>query len=120
MSFPWDEPDVFAGEGWDIFDDAAAQVAAKRTVNGSRESTGVHLISGGRGLLKQAARQRGLSMDAYMSRAIMAFVCSDLGLDWNIVMASEPKIVPFGERSSAGKSLAGTGYGLWMVCDGSR
>lgn len=112
------EPDVFAGDGWDLLEDAVAQVSDIRMNRsaGRTESLAVRLGPAGRPLLKEAARQRGISMEGYLRRAVMAFLVADLGLDWDTVMADEPSVCGFGAEPRTGRRVAGAGYGRWEAC----
>lgn len=111
------EPEVFAGDGWDLLEDAVELEALTRAgrAGGRTESLAVRLIPGGRALLKEAARQRGISMESYLRRAVMAFVTADLELDWEVVMAGEPPTVSFGREPRSGVRVGGAGYGDWRV-----
>jgi hypothetical protein len=111
------EPDVFAGDGWELLEDAVAQATDTRAARsaGKTESLAVRLGAGNRTLLKEAARQRGISMEGYLRRAVMAFLVADLGLDWDIVMASEPSTAGFGKEPRSGRREHGQGYGRWEV-----
>lgn len=74
--------------------------------------------------LIKAARRRKLSLSAYAFRAIWAFVCADLGLDWFDEMKHEPRprnlgergFVP-GERSNniVASRRHGLGHGNWKI-----
>lgn len=69
-----------------------------------------------RTLLLAAARDRGMSETAYMRRAIMAFVCHDLGLEWSTVMASEGPIRHAGHAAVYDRTPArGRGFGEWTI-----
>lgn len=66
-------------------------------------------------LVEDAAKSRGLAMDAYIRRAFMAFVVHDLNLDWKDVMQDEPRIYEWDEYEALHQR--GQGYGDWHVGD---
>jgi hypothetical protein len=61
--------------------------------------------------LSQAAERRGLSVTAYMRRAIAAFVAADTGLALPRLLAE----VPHPQGPAHGKFDDGTGYGEWVA-----
>lgn len=64
--------------------------------------------------IQAAAQARNMTMAAYARRALMAFVCADLGLDWDEVMKNEPKFHPYNQDGPA-EFKAGTGHGKWQI-----
>jgi hypothetical protein len=68
-------------------------------------------------MIQRAAKARGMSMTAFMRRAVMAFVVFDLGEDWFEVMEGEPNIGPYA-NSYGTKVLerkAGHEHGDWQI-----
>ena len=69
-----------------------------------------------RSLILDAARMRGMSEQAYMRRSIMAFVCYDLGLDWDEIMAKEGPVRRAGQAAVYDRRpMRGTGFGRWKI-----
>lgn len=64
----------------------------------------------------EAAKQRGMSMQAYQRRAALAFAASDLGFDWLREMAVEPQIGSF-VNPGRGTVARGRGFGHWQILD---
>jgi hypothetical protein len=65
-------------------------------------------------IIQQAARERDVTMAVYARRALMAFVCHDLKLDWDTVMQDEPKMQTY-NQPAAPEAKYGTGYGKWKI-----
>jgi hypothetical protein len=65
--------------------------------------------------LAYAAERRGMSLSGYARRAIMAFVCRDLGLDWFEIMADEPRIRRADTRRYSDSIPPGAAYGPWEI-----
>ena len=61
-----------------------------------------------------AARQRDISVAGYARRALVAFVCHDLGVEWDTLMRDEPQIVRF-SQAGANKAYAGSDFGSWEI-----
>lgn len=88
----------------------------RRQTRAPRHSVGLNFTPAWHGMLADAAAGRGLSMAAYARRAIMAFVCRDLGLDYDSVMRDEPPMRGYGDISVRGNSRRfGQGFGLWII-----
>lgn len=82
----------------------------------TRRSVGLNFPVELHAVIMRAARERGLSMAAYVRRAALAFAVKDLGLDWDETMKDEPGLRKFGEITrDAGDKLAGSGYGRWKI-----
>ncbi len=104
------------GFGWDLLT-AGVEQNTRRGSSATYESLTAPIMPGSRGLLKEAARRRGISIVAYCRRALAAFIVHDLGLDWDEFMQREPQTQPFGSIKR-GQHLSGAGYGSWKVgCD---
>lgn len=68
------------------------------------------------GLLREASKRRGISVSGYARRAIMAFVCHDLELDYYTVHADEAPVQVYGIRGRPARTEArGRGFGAWIV-----
>lgn len=78
-------------------------------------SVGLNMTPEWKDLMLAAAEKRNLSFAAYCRRAVMAFVCADLGLDWEEVMASEPRIRPWRPLDAKPERKAGYGGGKWKI-----
>jgi len=65
--------------------------------------------------LALAADRRGMSLSGYARRAIMAFVCRDLGLPWFDMMADEPRIRRADTRRYSDSIPPGAAYGPWEI-----
>lgn len=69
-----------------------------------------------RSALMEAARLRGMSETAYIRRAVLAFVCHDLGIDWDVMMASEGPVRRAGHSAVYDKTpMRGKGFGRWRI-----
>lgn len=84
-------------------------------------------------LVKMAARQRNISTQGYIRRAISAFVVKDLGVAWEDVVQLSPKNTPFNQASSEAVRVKmqyqkarkdgvllcddGEGFGDWNIWD---
>ena len=75
-------------------------------------------------LIVEAARRRKMSVGAYAFRAVWAFVCTDLGLNWFDEMKFEPRPRNLGERGFVpgehSKNIVasrrhGYGHGNWKI-----
>lgn len=78
-----------------------------------RISLGLNYQRSAAGFVAEAARRRNLSITAYARRALLAFVCHDLGLDWDEVMADEPGI--WTRQELPPEAGRGRGYGPWRI-----
>ena len=78
-----------------------------------RISLGLNYQRSAAGLVAEAAARRNLSITAYARRALLAFVCHDLGLDWDDVMADEPGL--WHRQSEAPAARGGKGHGAWRI-----
>lgn len=65
-------------------------------------------------IIQAAAKKRDLTMAAYARRALIAFVCHDLNLDWDDVMRHEPRIQRY-EQDAAPELKSGSGHGSWRI-----
>lgn len=105
------------GDGWDLLTDAVQQQlrtqASSRTVRIDRLSTRVP--QGFRALTMKAARGRGLSLEAYIRRALASVMVYDLGLDWWELLADEPWVTTYGGGLAERQPLAGAGFGVWRI-----
>lgn len=67
-------------------------------------------------LLRQAARQRGITFVGYMRRALTAFIAYDLGMEFEDVVTLNKEVAK--PRSRAGVKLGpdtGQGFGQWRI-----
>jgi hypothetical protein len=84
-------------------------------------------------LVKLAARERGISTQGYIRRAISAFLVRDLGLAWEEIVDLCPRTTPFDQASPEAIQVRldyqqakkdgvllcddGKGYGDWNIWD---
>lgn len=111
---------MFAGDGWEYLSDAVEQrMLETEESHYSRyrggDAISVRIPPGARALLKRAAHEREMGMQAYASRAVMAFIVSDLGLDWAETMVDEYPIVVYGQAPNTRRPYGGAGFGNWQV-----
>jgi hypothetical protein len=78
-----------------------------------RISLGLNYQRSAAGFVAEAARRRNLSITAYARRALMAFVCHDLELDWDEVMRDEPGI--WTRQTLPPDAGRGQGHGPWRI-----
>lgn len=95
-------------------------------------SLGIHLTHHMHDLLRQAAKERGMSKASYVRRALAAFVAHDTGEDFRKILQECPPVAPWDQRNRAGLSVMrarrgqpvddwykphddGEGYGTWEV-----
>lgn len=78
-----------------------------------RISLGLNYQRSAAGLVREAARRRNLSITAYARRALLAFVCHDLDLNWESVMADEPGI--WSRQTLPPEASKGRGHGKWKI-----
>jgi len=64
-------------------------------------------------IIDEAARRRGIAIDGYARRALMAFVTRDLGLEWTEVMADEPTVYDWDDFEA--REQHGEGFGDWSA-----
>lgn len=109
------------GDGWDRLTDAVQQQiihdrgmsSAKTSVRIDRLTTRVPV--GFRSLTMKAARQRGLSLEAYIRRALASVMVHDLDLDWWELLADEPWVTTYAGGLNERRPLAGAGFGQWHI-----
>lgn len=94
---------------WKNIDDQMAS----REVRTPRRSIAVNYPNELYAHVLKAAEARGLSMTAYQRRAVLAFACYDLGLEWDAVMADEPAVTEF--ESGRKVEAQGRGYRFWEI-----
>lgn len=80
-----------------------------------RRSLAINFPPSMAGHIIAAARRRDMSITALARRALMAFVVYDLGLDWDEVMADEPRLRTFDAQGTEPERLAGGGHGPWRI-----
>lgn len=82
-------------------------------------------------LVRRAARQRDISLQSYVRRAVSAFLVRDLGMAWEEVVSLCPAVIPFDQYSAQGRAARaeirrsvtrgdgshddGLGHGDWVV-----
>lgn len=88
--------------------------ASRVTPRRDRPAVGLKFPESWVALIQAAAKKRDLTMAAYARRALIAFVCHDLELDWDTVMAAEPRIHTY-EQDAAPQAKAGAGHGKWRI-----
>jgi hypothetical protein len=91
------------------------QLAAKET-RPTRRSVAVNYPPELYPFVLEAAKLRGLSMQAYQRRAALAFAQADLGFDWLREMDAEPQVGSF-VNPGRGTDARGRGYGSWQILD---
>jgi hypothetical protein len=67
------------------------------------------------GLIRTAARRRGLSDSAFVRRTAMAFVAADLEIDWDTLMAIEPGMRMESRSGEGLETPRGRGHGGWKI-----
>lgn len=101
-------------ERWQDVIEAQVAASVQRQRATPRKSTAINTSQEQYDALLFAARQRDISMAAYLRRSSLAFAVHDLGLDWFEVMADEPATGGFGNARRL-EPLAGSGAGLWRI-----
>lgn len=81
----------------------------------ARTSIMVNLMQHNRALMVEAARQRDMSMSAYVRRSALAVASYDLGIPWGEVTADERPFRSFGELMIGGVFKGGEGHGPWII-----
>lgn len=66
-------------------------------------------------IVRTAAEHRGIAMASFVRRAVVAFACHELGLDYGKVMANEGPILGPTGHGEAEKDLGGRGHGEWEI-----
>lgn len=106
----------YTGDGWDRLSDQVENSINKphnKTIRIDRLTTKVPV--GFRSVTMKAARRRGLSMEAYIRRALASVMVYDLGLDWWELMTDEPWTQEYGSGLRERRPLAGAHFGPWQI-----
>jgi len=66
-------------------------------------------------IVRNAADRRDIAMASFVRRAVVAFACFELGLDYGAAMADEGPILGPAGHGSAERDLGGRGHGAWEI-----
>lgn len=106
----------YTGAGWERLSDQIDNTVAKPAHRSVRiDRLGTRVPQGFRSQTMKAARRRGLSMEAYIRRALASVMVYDLGLDWWELMVDEPWTQEYAAGLSERRPLAGSHFGPWHI-----